>query len=114
MNRIEDIYKQLGGELPSANFNLNSSEDEVNIYLYFYLMPFTICLLSNGSMAWRGQAHFQGDALGAKAPTFIIRPTILQKSALLWLQGCCLQNPLFCCTQFCSKYPPIKVFVYGP
>ena len=31
MSRIEDIYKQLGGELPSADFSLDSSEDEVRI-----------------------------------------------------------------------------------
>ncbi|XP_065891443.1 dynein axonemal assembly factor 8-like isoform X2 [Dysidea avara] len=28
MSQIEDIYKQLGGDLPSADFNLESSEDE--------------------------------------------------------------------------------------
>ena len=33
MSQIEDIYKQLGGELPSADFSLDSSEDEVRIML---------------------------------------------------------------------------------
>ena len=31
MSQIEDIYKQLGGELPAADFNLDSSEGEVRI-----------------------------------------------------------------------------------
>lgn len=31
MSHVEDIYKQLGGELPSADFSLDSSEEEVRI-----------------------------------------------------------------------------------
>ena len=38
MSQIEDIYKQLGGDLPSADFNLESSEDEVRVHS-FYLAP---------------------------------------------------------------------------
>jgi len=34
MSQIEDIYKQLGGNLPSADFNLGGSEDEDEVRVH--------------------------------------------------------------------------------
>ena len=44
MSQIEDIYKRLEEELPSADFNLDSSGEEVGYYrtnVLSYLKPFT-------------------------------------------------------------------------
>ena len=34
MSQIEDIYKQLGGNLPSADFDLGSSEEESEVSVH--------------------------------------------------------------------------------